>query len=134
MALLLCSYSIAVDAVDKTPPKCQTACAAVYEPICGGPPGATATSSVKPVTFGSACVLGKFNCESDKSESHPHISLAPADNDRDCQLRCIFSLPPQTSWNCTRANARAKRPFVCRKQQTDNNDRCFFLLSVIRLQ
>lgn len=82
--MLFCSF--AVDAADKakaTPAKCQTACPDLYEPICGGPPGATAASSVKPVTFGSTCVLNKYKCESGKSgESHRICVRGAFDIDR----------------------------------------------------
>lgn len=71
--LLLLATVIVVDAASTArPPPAGAKCAAIscpttYEPICGGLKEVT-TPATQPITFGSACVLGKYNCETQKSE------------------------------------------------------------------
>lgn len=73
LATMLLNPTTALDKTKlATPAKCANACAAVYEPICGGnKAGADVGTSGtdKPVTFGSECVMNNYNCETDKSES-----------------------------------------------------------------
>lgn len=61
----------AAAATTRAPPagaKCAAiVCPAEYTPICGGLKEAT-NPVTKPITFGSACVLDKYNCETSRSE------------------------------------------------------------------
>lgn len=80
--LMLCGPAAAIEKTKAATSKCANVCPDVYEPICGGlKPGAA--GSEKPVTFGSACVLSKYNCESSKGElrsARRDLSLAMSAN------------------------------------------------------
>lgn len=112
LALALVSTILADTQTKPANKKCEI-CSTDYEPICAAPAGSKDEKDT--ISFGSTCVMNKYNCENNKSKINKKLYLW-IDDDSGILIFFCFCFLLQTMQKRPMVNVRVNVQFVFNKR------------------